>query len=185
MFLYLLFAHLVADFILQPSTLIKWKFESWKGVAVHAGIHFLVSFVIFLPFLFELRVVLGLLGIAISHFCIDTLKVKQELKNHHYVRSFVTDQLLHFFFLAVATWFIGQPAWHLALPFLQNFYASKLLWIGLSSALIASFVVEVFLYQFAREKNNPVFKPHYLALLLRGVVVAVACIGWVILGFRI
>ena len=179
MFFYLLFAHLAADFLLQPSSLIKWKFKSWKGVFVHAAIHFGSYVLIFLPFLFDGKILLILLGIALSHFCVDVWKVKLELRDHRYVRSFVTDQLLHFSFLGVAAWLIGQPLWRLDLSFLQTFYSSKLTWIGLSAVLIASFVAEVFLFQF--QKANATFKPNYPALLARGVLVGAVCVGWAVL----
>lgn len=176
MFFPFLFAHLVADFILQPSKLIQWKFKSWKGVAVHAAVHFIMYLLIFLPFLSQWRVWVAFGGVALSHFLVDCWKVRHELHDHRYAQSFVTDQLLHFFFLALGAWLIGQPAWQTGGDPLQDYYISPIVWVGLSSVLGASFVVEVFLYQFARQKTNATFKPNYVALLVRGAVVGAVCV---------
>ncbi len=121
-FIYLLLAHLLADFIFQTDALVAWKQKSWKGVFVHSLILFAVSLALFWPFWLEgasgsrlgsFWENMNLWGIAILllnaglHFLMDSDKIRKEKKNHQYVKMFFVDQFFHVAVIAVMTLAIG------------------------------------------------------------------------------
>ena len=79
---YLILAHLLGDFIFQPTKLVKWKMKSKKGLFVHSLVHFVVTSVILIPFLINgyLWLLIVAFAIAFLHFFIDAAKVKYGLK---------------------------------------------------------------------------------------------------------
>jgi hypothetical protein len=109
-FLLLIFAHVLADFFLQSSLLVKQKKEKStriKALTTHTGIHLLLYFLFLLPFFirenqWSLSAVLiftaVILSIAAIHFIIDFIKeiisAKVTSQKHHAL-IFVLDQLLH------------------------------------------------------------------------------------------
>ena len=89
----LFLAHVIADFLLQPTWLVQWKEKHFGGVAVHASVHALMLLVLFWPK--TLYTVAILLGVAIFHAFIDQTKILYQKKYATYVSSFLVDQLMH------------------------------------------------------------------------------------------
>ena len=119
LFLCLLLAHLVADFVLQSSASCKSKAEKrWRSVHqyIHAGIVFALSWLVS----FDLRFGWCALIIGILHLCIDVWKSYRKED----VVWFSLDQLLHLLVLAVVAWLwsslcewripFGVEAWWIA-----------------------------------------------------------------------
>lgn len=108
LFLCLLLAHLVADFVLQTSATCKSKAEKhWRSVHhyLHAGIVFALSWLVS----FDLRFWWGALIIGVLHLCIDIWKSYRRED----VAWFSLDQLLHLLVLAGVAWFwSAMYAWH-------------------------------------------------------------------------
>ena len=99
LFLCLLLAHLVADFVLQTSASCKSKVEKhWRSVHhyIHAGIVFALSWLVS----FDLRFWWCALIIGGLHLCIDVWKSYRADD----VVWFSLDQILHLFVLAGVTW---------------------------------------------------------------------------------
>jgi hypothetical protein len=71
--LYLVLAHLAADFVLQPYELVKLK-QRPIGLAIHSGIHTLLMAIIAAPFLPRWWIIVPLIGVI--HYLIDEVKVK-------------------------------------------------------------------------------------------------------------
>ena len=102
MFYLFLFAHLVADFVLQPFWLVQRK-RTWGGLFMHGGI--VLACMLALP-LFD-RATLGLwpamLTITAIHIAADRLKVRH---GHRIpgppIGPFLLDQLVHLTTLTVA-----------------------------------------------------------------------------------
>lgn len=109
-FLLFSFAHVIADFLLQPTQLVEQKKEKStriKALAIHVGIHLLLYVLLLLPwFIWEnpsdmssVLVYIGvILSVTVIHFIIDYFKeVSSEKatsqKQHAFI--FAVDQLLH------------------------------------------------------------------------------------------
>ena len=167
--IYLIFAHLAADFILQPDELVKWKHRNWRGGVFHAGVHFLFYLVVFFAYLADYRVVPALAAVAIAHFFIDSHKIWKDSKKKNYVADFFIDQIQHFIVIAAAGILIldARPLlyWSGALDW---FYHDFYIVLGLSLLIIVSYTVEVVKFQFARKKTADArFKPDYRAMFRR------------------
>ncbi len=170
--IYLIFAHLAADFILQPDELVKWKRRHWRGGVFHAGVHFLFYLIIFFAYLTDWKVVPVLAAVAVSHFFIDNYKIFKDTLRKNYVADFFIDQFQHLLVIAAA----GLLIWD-AQPFLywsgalNWFYHDLYIVIGLSLLIIVTYVVEVVKYQFARKKNADArFRPDYGAMFRRVLI---------------
>ena len=108
LFVGLLLAHLVGDFVLQSDSLCRQKREKKAGswfLYVHAVLIFLLS----LPVLWDIRFWYVAVLIGVSHFLIDLGKAYVKKDN---VWVFVIDQTLHLSILASAAWFsVSQFGW--------------------------------------------------------------------------
>lgn len=123
----ILFAHLIGDFFLQPTSWVKdkqkKKMRSGK-LYLHVGIHILLIFLVF----FSFKVWLLAIIIGAVHYVIDGLKlVIQTNKNARWL--FFIDQFIH----VIAILFIWSIFYrqHLDLNFLNN----KNLWLVLLGGL--------------------------------------------------
>lgn len=91
-FIVLICAHILADFVLQPDQIAQNK-HRWGVLSLHAGVHALLSWLLFgfhLPW--QIPVI-----IFLSHFLIDFLKQKVS----DTACTFCVDQCLHVLVLAV------------------------------------------------------------------------------------
>lgn len=173
--IYLLLGHLVADFILQPFELIKWKAESWKGIAVHSLIHFLTYFAVLFLYISNLKIVLVLLLLTIAHFLIDCLKIEKEKRSKSFIGFYLFDQLLHLITLTGAAYALNDQTISISSnTFFTGIYSSFYLGLGLVLFVLVTFVAEITKYQFLRAKNkNAIFKPDYKAMFKRFLYVSI------------
>lgn len=105
--LYLVLAHLIADFILQPYALVVLKRRP-VGLAIHSIIHAVVTAVIVAPFLPRWWIVLPLS--AVVHYLIDRWKVSsRQTTGLPSLGMFLADQALHLAALAVVVLIAGLP----------------------------------------------------------------------------
>ena len=125
LFLCLLLAHLVADFVLQTSASCKSKVEKhWRSVHhyIHAGIVFALSWLVS----FDLRFWWCALIIGGLHLCIDVWKSYREED----VTWFSLDQLLHLLLLIGVAWLWSSVyEWHV--PF-----GLEVWWIAVAIAVL-------------------------------------------------
>lgn len=92
---YLIFAHLLADFIFQPTKLIEWKTRNFLGILVHVIIFFTVAATVLYPYLSNAIVWFVLLGISAVHFITDQIKIKTSIRTTSYSMPFILDQAVH------------------------------------------------------------------------------------------
>lgn len=105
--LYLLLAHLVADFVLQPHELVKLKRQP-VGLVIHAGIHTALAAAVAASFLPRWWLIVPLLGL--SHYFIDRAKVaSSHTQGPRSMAAFLTDQMAHLAALAAAVVAAGLP----------------------------------------------------------------------------
>jgi len=170
--LYLIFGHLLADFVLQPFQLVLWKFRSRQGIFFHSLVHLLIYLAVFLPYLPDITVILTLLAVAGAHFVIDSLKIDKEKTGRRYPVYFLLDQLIHLLTLVAGgllilgvspNAFFGRQL----LAVYGNFY----LIFGLIGLFFVTYAIEMFCYQFKRTATrNASFKPDYGAMLNRAII---------------
>lgn len=103
LFLSLVLAHLVGDFLLQPTTWVKDKKKKKiksKYLYYHVGLHFLL---LLITTQFDSDYFLGVLFVVLSHFMIDCAKLYFEKKKTEKL-WFFADQLLHLAVIAIVVY---------------------------------------------------------------------------------
>lgn len=171
-FTYFLAAHLLADFLFQPDSLLAWKHKNWKGIFVHSLILFVTSLVFFWPFMAKFNLLgVGLLFLnAILHFFIDQQKIRMEKKGKKFVRLFLLDQFLHLVVLGVLTAFLTNLVQNdlflfgKILPYFTD-YLPFVLYLIL--AVLITYVYEILQYQFRRQKGYKGIKFNYQNMFVR------------------
>jgi len=110
-FFRLLFAHLLADFVLQTNFIANWKKRSFYGVVVHSLTFFILSLVltynditkIWLDYPIKLSGIWCLVILFIFHILEDEYRAYNI--RHYYVRDnilfFLLDQVIHIAFLFI------------------------------------------------------------------------------------
>lgn len=162
--LYLILAHFIADFVLQPDRLVKMKHESWKGNLIHAGIHCLSGIVIMAPFLPNPGVFMAILIVTVSHFFIDSTKIQIEKCANRFVKTFLLDQSAHLILIMGAGYLLRNEQtapWFSQFSIAEMWYLNPLVAVGLILIILATYGYELLLYQFDRSKKRDTgFKPN-------------------------
>ncbi|MHB1105807.1 MAG: DUF3307 domain-containing protein [Lutibacter sp.] len=100
----LVLAHIIGDFLLQPDSWIKDK-ESKKIKSSYLYWHLTVHLLALLIVLqFNLKYSIGILGIVISHYFIDLIKINLNNKLNKRL-LFFSDQFLHFSAIITVVYF--------------------------------------------------------------------------------
>lgn len=175
--LYLYFGHLLGDYVFQPDKLIIWKQKSWKGVFVHASVHFLTELILFLPFLIWMHLPIGTFFaavgfIALMHFCIDSMKLKLERKKkYRYLKLYLLDQLLHFIVLLFSSFFLSAQLSSEAIPGTLMFLLNPAVICYFMGLILVTYAYEATVFQIAREGNEAkVFTFAVKPMIIRSVI---------------
>ncbi|MFD2966175.1 DUF3307 domain-containing protein [Sphingobacterium bambusae] len=131
LFLKLLLAHLIGDFVLQPSNWVDKRKEHVRYLFFHVAVHIVLLGLLFLPELSEKWPIVVL--VSATHLLIDSLKIYMERKwPLKPFQVFVVDQTLHVLSLLLAVVFVyGMPeAW------VEQLYAAKTICYVLAILLI-------------------------------------------------
>lgn len=169
-------AHLIADFLLQPSWLVRWKEKHVTGVVVHAAIHAICMALLVLPDRFSTVALIVL--VAILHGWIDHLKIAYQKRRKEFVRPFLMDQLAHFAVLVGAT---------MASPVPLHWNSLSFQWIA-GILLFYSFAIGCWhLTHSARLKTQPLKKKFtamallfavFLSFMAGGKLLATTACSW-------
>lgn len=180
--LYLLLAHLIADFTLQPERLIDMKRSGWNGHLLHSVVHFSITVLLLAPYFFGegdiLALILGILVIAVTHVFVDIAKLRFEDKTGQYSVGFFVDQLAHLVvILAVGSYlyfsagikaeegFLG-----VLYPYFAPFYTHIEIPLGICGLIIATKTYELMLYQIKLQSNPKAkFRPNWSGMMVRAV----------------
>lgn len=157
----LLIAHLLADFFLQPTTLIKWKLRSNKGVFFHVIIFALISLLFLFQYLGFYQTWITVLLITLAHFFIDKLKILFEKKQKVFPLSFLLDQFLHLLTLIIGGIYLSSSipqvtSFWLNTEIISNFNVGMLLFVlvYLSYVLDIIFIQDKNIYKHISMKND-------------------------------
>lgn len=171
-FLYLLLAHLLADFLLQPEALVRWKHKSWKGICIHGLVHFGISMVLLFPYLPSMNVFMTVVLVAVAHFLIDWTKVSFEARAEHYLAPFLLDQVAHFTVLGVAAFMLQHESLHLVFQPITWLYTNPSVVVGLCLLMLVTFAYELTVFHVHRTRKS-VYKPNYSNMAKRVIIWAV------------
>ncbi|MDD5226483.1 MAG: DUF3307 domain-containing protein [Candidatus Omnitrophica bacterium] len=158
-FLKLILAHLIADFILQFEELYQLKVRSFLGQLLHVLIHGLVSLLLLYPYLNAPTIWLFVAGLVLIHLGQDLIKYTftQKTPTNTFV-YFMTDQFCHV--LAISAIFLfpishevrGFPA----IPFLDSIYRTNLWTLGaiffITLTFAGSYILNAFAKSYLKER---------------------------------
>lgn len=179
-FLYLLLAHLIADFLMQPQKLVDAKHKNVTAVALHSLVHFGIMMLLFFPFWMHLHVLLVSGAVAFVHGVIDYVKVHAENNGGKYVFYFFIDQISHVSLLIMAAVLMSDApmlqysGWFLPL----QWYLNPFVLVGVCLLIISSYVYEIARFQFTRGKKKK-FVPDRKRMV-RNIILVSAVYGLVV-----
>lgn len=159
LFLKLLTAHLLGDFVLQPKSWVKNK-EKKKLKSPKLYAHIAVHAVVLLFLLQFNPQYLGVfLVVILSHFGIDLAKVYLQKKKNKRLLFFL-DQVLHLLFLGIAT-YIFQP-FTITLSAILSEHNLLLACCVIFVTFVSSIIISMLISRWNPEKNHET-KKHSLA----------------------
>lgn len=166
---YLILAHLLGDFIFQPSKLVIWKIKSKYGVFVHVLVHFVINLIILAPFILNGHYwpILAAFVICFVHFWIDQAKISYDLKHDKKVMAFLLDQLMHLLVMMLVYFFVQNLPLTLPTSGFYSIYSDIRAVIFFSFLILCSSAVEIYHFQKVREKKHDAkfkFNPRNIAL---------------------
>lgn len=130
--LQLLLAHVLTDFVLQPT---KWVMQkrALKQASVYLYIHSLIAGLLTYIFLQKWELWIVPVIISVTHFLIDLWKLYQKRDD---LRIFILDQAMHLLVLLLV-WLYIIDGFHYILPILKNAFSSAdFLAIGIGYLLV-------------------------------------------------
>jgi len=161
LFYRLLLAHIIADFPLQTNQIFKVKTNTEWGVLIHTLIVLLFSILFAFPYLENLKVLIILLIIFLSHTVIDKLKMEYSKKTKNQsMRILLLDQALHIAIIAVLTfnftesYLLSSPFNSAFLKYLIDIYNNDIFIISLIGYITSVFFIPILL-MYIREEDIP------------------------------
>jgi len=142
LFIKLILAHLIGDFVLQPVSWVREK-EHKKAKSVKLYLHFLIHGLVTLAVLSDICYWPVVLGLMLLHAIIDLLKLYAQNKNNK-TQWFLIDQSLHILSIFLV-WYLWTKPNHTLATWTQNpavwIYATALLFITAASGIIIQVVM--------------------------------------------
>ncbi|MGL5830757.1 MAG: DUF3307 domain-containing protein [Candidatus Altimarinota bacterium] len=182
-FLYLFFAHFLADFLLQPTWLVIWKNNSWKGVFVHASVHFVMALLLLGFYLQSIDALILATAIAFFHFFIDLTKAHHERSAKNFQFSYWIDQAFHYFSIilvgCLSLTLSSQPALLIAVqnwPIINLLLRPEVL-IYFCLAIFSTLTIEYSVFQKTRIKKNFQYKIDHKSLIKRLLIASLIFLG--------
>jgi len=118
--LQLLLAHIVTDFVLQPTKWVVHKREH-KAKSVYLYIHAFISGFLSLLFLGKLEWWYIAVFISITHFFIDLWKLQFKKDD---LKMFISDQVLHLLIIVIS-WLFLTSNFENIIPFISSIFTSE------------------------------------------------------------
>lgn len=183
----LLLAHLIGDFLIQPTHWIKDK-EEKKHKSKYLYVHLLIhTLAILLLLQFDFTFWKGLVIIIVSHFIIDLLKINfQNSSNKR--RLFFLDQLAHLFVLASVVYLYEPYPLIQAGSFLMSNQIILFVIALLTTTVVSSIFMKVIITKWELEEDiNSASLEHagkYIGMLERLFIFGFIALGqWQSIGF--
>ncbi|AZA89341.1 Protein of uncharacterised function (DUF3307) [Chryseobacterium nakagawai] len=148
-FIKLILAHLLGDFILQPNAWVADK-ENYKLKSKYLYFHVLIHIVLNLILLWDLELWWVAILVGVTHFIIDAAKLSfQTVKTKK--RWFFIDQMLHVLVIAGVSFYFAEYNF----AFLQNQEFLKILMAALFLTTPASIFIKILLSSWTPAPDGP------------------------------
>lgn len=181
----LLLAHLLGDFLLQPTSWVKEK-ETSKIKSSKLYLHVLLHGVLVFLFIGNWSLALAVL---VLHYAIDILKIYSQ-KEQTKIRWFWLDQALHILSLLALYYFWFRPDWHniaiLETPIFW-IYATAILFLTSVSGILIQVVLKKWSDELVVMENDSLKDAgRYIGILERLLIFLLIIAGyWEPIGFLI
>jgi hypothetical protein len=176
--LYLLLAHFVADYPLQPSSLVDFKKKNYLGILLHCLIHMVLLILVLLPFLHLVSVWIGIAVIFITHNIIDYFKIYFD-KKYPACRlvCYLLDQTMHMIVIALVSLYL----WRLDPNTSCDFYTDQTIVLYLLILVLTTFFYDITRHFIVTRKTPGHYKRDYRMMLINTFIVSVAfAMYWII-----
>ena len=190
-FVCLLLAHVLSDFVFQSNLIYKLKTKSKYGLYLHVTMSFVLSFLLCMPFSFNFFFLLWLVAVTISHYFIDKIKL-------FFQRNIIKKELVHFFIdqslhiLILCSFFVffkGNTSTSLifelvSVTFGTSIVDTLLLFFKISFSVYVAFAISVILYYYDRTVDLRVemLKHNYFSMFIRVSIFLLLISKFFILG---
>jgi hypothetical protein len=172
--LYFYLAHFLSDYPLQPSALVKYKRKHFLGVFIHSTVHLVMMFIILMPFLYNVRAVLAIIAIYISHNIIDQTKVSADKANPKKARlNYFLDQFAHWSVILISVWCAGPLIPHLSGRPLE-LYTDQSIFLFLMALTLSTYFFDVTRYFVRLKMFKEEFERDYKTMLINAGIVTAA-----------
>lgn len=183
-FLYFFIGHLIGDFLLQTSLIVKWKFQSYLGILLHVLLVFAGTAFMFIPYWNSGWVWWGLIINALYHFVIDSGKVwyDQKYKPKSPMLHFWIDQIAHILVIVFILWTIPnipsiQPEYFTSTWWFE-YYQQKNILIYIAGFLFFSYFADiVHLMHLLTHDKKTVYERSYSSMIIQVTIFAVVLVG--------
>lgn len=170
--LYFLLAHFLADYPLQPGSLVRLKLKHYVGVFIHGLVHLLVMILILFPFLNSSKIWIGIGIIYLTHNLIDQTKVRLDRKNPEKAKFFYfLDQFLHWTVIIGVCLYANHAKPNLSLEWLK-WYTNYSLSLYLLCLVLATYFFDVTRYFLRLKKDSPPYRRDYKIMFKNALIVS-------------
>ena len=155
-FLHLIIAHLLGDFVFQSNDLILKKYKSWVGTFQHVCIIGVFTILSLFPYWHHKETWLVIGTIFGVHFVQDCLKIAFDIRYNKKKSTlpFFADQILHTTLIYFLSPYLADLT-SLSLPgWLEGIYFSKVAAVYIMGAILFSYTYDITLYQFIRQRTK-------------------------------
>ncbi|MGI9551551.1 MAG: DUF3307 domain-containing protein [Aurantibacter sp.] len=185
-FLKLLLAHLIADFLLQPTKWVIHK-EANKAASKYLYFHILLHFAVMMLLLWDLSAWKIALIIAISHYLIDLAKLYTESRFKFKSIPFLIDQFLHVLVIYCCAFY--ENLWeHTTSLFQEMDWAllTAIVFVSFPTAIIMGKLLEGMSSQIEFDHKSLPNAGKYIGIIERLFVLVFIILGrWEVIGLLI
>ncbi|SNR43501.1 Protein of unknown function [Maribacter sedimenticola] len=185
-FIKLILAHLIGDFVLQPTKWVVHK-ESNKVSSKYLYLHVLLHFVLYMLLLWDLALWKMAMVIAIGHLGIDILKLYTDPMFKNKSIPFFIDQGLHVLLIYICV-FYGDLSGRTVLLFqdMDWYLVTAIVFVTYPAAIIMGKVLEGMANQIETDHKSLPNAGKYIGMIERLFVLIFIVIGrWEVIGLLI
>ena len=185
-FIKLVLAHLIGDFVLQPTRWVLHK-QSNKIKSKFLYLHVLLHFALYMLFLWDLSLWKIALIVTIAHFVIDVLKLySNDLFKNKSIPFFI-DQILHILVIYCCAFYTDLYAHTISLfENLDWYLVTAIVFVTYPAAIIMGMILEGMSNQIETDHKSLPNAGKYIGMIERLFVLIFIVIGrWEVIGLLI
>lgn len=185
-FIKLILAHLVGDFILQPSQWVVHK-QAHKIRSKYLYLHVLLHFLLYMVLLWDLSLWKMAAVIAVGHYVIDLLKLYTDAFFKNKGVPFFIDQVLHLLLIYCCVFYTDLYAHTLAIfQDLDWYLITVIVFVSYPAAIIMGKILEPMSDQIEIDHKSLPNAGKYIGILERLFVLIFIILGrWEVIGLLI